>query len=137
VLPLSQALRFRFCSSSVWCSPADPQDAGTWLTSNWKTVNLALSLLPFAGVAFLWFIGVLRDRMGVYEDQFFATVFLGSGLLFLAMVFASSAIAGGIIIPRLRAGTRATPERRRSLLGSASLPAVGAPDQRVHTPCKS
>ncbi len=78
--------------------PANPQDAGTWLSENWRTVSLALNLVPFAGIAFLWFLGVLRDRIGVYEDRFFATVFLGSGLLFLAMLFASSAMAGGIII---------------------------------------
>jgi hypothetical protein len=78
--------------------PANPQDAGMWLSGGWKTVRLALHLLPFAGIAFLWFIGVLRDRMGAYEDRFFATVFLGSGLLFLAMLFASAAVAGGIIM---------------------------------------
>jgi hypothetical protein len=78
--------------------PSDPEEAGTWLSSGWKTVSLALHLLPFAGIAFLWFIGVLRDRMGAYEDRFFATVFLGSGLLFLAMLFASAAVAGGIMM---------------------------------------
>lgn len=78
--------------------PADPQDAGTWLAGGRKAVNLALYLLPFAGIAFLWFIGVLRDRIGVYEDRFFATVFLGSGLLFVAMLFASGAVAAGILI---------------------------------------
>ncbi|RPJ02972.1 MAG: hypothetical protein EHM39_00610 [Chloroflexi bacterium] len=77
--------------------PADPRDAGDWLAGSWKRVNLALNLLPFAGIAFLWFIGVVRDRLGEHEDRFFATVFLGSGLLFLAMLFASAAIAGGII----------------------------------------
>ena len=34
---------------------------------------------------------------GEHEDRLFATVFLGSGLLFLAMLFASAGIAGGII----------------------------------------
>jgi hypothetical protein len=77
--------------------PADPQESGDWLSHNWKTVNLALNLVPFAGIAFLWFIGVVRDRLGQHEDRFFATVFLGSGLLFLAMLFASAAVAGGII----------------------------------------
>jgi hypothetical protein len=41
---------------------------------------------------------VLRDRLSELEDRFFATVFLGSGLLFLAMLFGSAAVAGGIII---------------------------------------
>lgn len=77
--------------------PADPQEAGAWLSDNWKAVNLALNLIPFAGIAFLWFIGVVRDRIGEHEDRLFATVFLGSGLLFLAMLFASAAVAGGVI----------------------------------------
>ena len=77
--------------------PSNPQDAGTWLAGGWKNVNLALNLIPFAGIAFLWFIGVVRDRLGEHEDRFFATVFLGSGLLFLALLFTSAAIAGGII----------------------------------------
>jgi hypothetical protein len=78
--------------------PADPLEAGAWLKTNSNTVALALNLVPFAGIAFLWFIGVLRDRLGELEDRFFATVFLGSGLLFLAMLFASAAVAGGIIL---------------------------------------
>jgi hypothetical protein len=75
-----------------------PLEAGAWLKTSSKTVALALNLVPFAGIAFLWFIGVLRDRLGELEDRFFATVFFGSGLLFLAMLFASAAVAGGIII---------------------------------------
>ena len=77
--------------------PADPQAAGDWLSANWRNVALALNLMPFAGIAFLWFIGVVRDRLGNNEDRLFSTVFLGSGLLFLAMLFTSAAVAGGII----------------------------------------
>jgi hypothetical protein len=77
---------------------ADPLEAGAWLKTSSDTVALTLYLVPFAGIAFLWFIGVLRDRLGELEDRFFVTVFLGSGLLFLAMLFASAAVAGGIII---------------------------------------
>ncbi len=77
--------------------PEDPQDAGEWLAGGWRNVSLALNLLPFAGIAFLWFIGVVRDRLGEQEDRLFATVFLGSGLLFLAMLFASAAVAGGLM----------------------------------------
>ena len=57
-----------------------------------------LNLVPFSGIAFLWFIGVLRDRLGKAEDQFFATVLLGSGLLFLAMLFTAAALVGAIVI---------------------------------------
>jgi hypothetical protein len=77
---------------------ADPLETGAWLKTSAGKVALALNLVPFAGIAFLWFIGVLRDRLGELEDRFFATVFFGSGLLFLAMLFASAAVAGGIII---------------------------------------
>jgi hypothetical protein len=79
--------------------PADSRTAGTWLTDpgHRTTVQIAVNLVPFAGIAFLWFIGVLRDRIGQREDRFFATVFLGSGLLFVAMLFAAAAIAGGLL----------------------------------------
>ena len=81
--------------------PADPLDPGEWLATGSGTAALGLNLIPFAGVAFLWFIGVLRDRLGALEDQFFATVFFGSALLFLAMLFASAAIMGGVIFLQL------------------------------------
>jgi len=78
--------------------PADPQEPGSWLHTNSQNVALAVNLMPFAGIAFLWFIGVLRDRLGQLEDRFFATVFFGSGLLFLAMLFTAGAIAAAILI---------------------------------------
>jgi len=52
------------------------------------------SLVPSAGIAFLWFIGVICDHMGDLEDRFFVTVFLGSGFLFLASTFVGAALAG-------------------------------------------
>jgi len=79
--------------------PADPDDAGQWLTDSGRrgTVLFALGLVPFAGIAFLWFVGVIRDRLGEAEDKFFGTVFLGSGLLFVAMLFAAAALAAGMV----------------------------------------
>ncbi|MFC4704995.1 hypothetical protein [Paraburkholderia caffeinitolerans] len=78
--------------------PVLPLEAGEWLRERSGTVFFAVNLVPFAGIAFLWFIGVLRDRLGDYEDHFFATVFMGSGLLFLAMLFAATAFVGGIVV---------------------------------------
>ena len=60
-------------------------------------VRVAVQLAPFAGIAFLWFIGVFRNRLGKLEDQFFATVFLGSGLLFVASLFAAAAFSGALV----------------------------------------
>ena len=78
--------------------PADPLEEGAWLNASKPAVALALNLIPFSGIAFLWFIGVLRDRLGRREDRFFATVFLGSGLLFLAMLFVAAGVAGAVIV---------------------------------------
>jgi hypothetical protein len=72
-------------------------DTGAWLTEDSGSVKFALFLVPFAGLAFLWFIAVARERLGRFEDQFFSTVFIGSGLLFLAMIFAAAATAGAIV----------------------------------------
>jgi hypothetical protein len=79
--------------------PDDPATNGMWLadSAGRNAVTLALNLVPFAGIAFLWFIGVLRNRLGTLEDQFFATVFLGSGILFVASLFVAAAVAGALV----------------------------------------
>jgi hypothetical protein len=95
----------------------------TWLTDSGKraAVELALGLIPFAGIAFLWFVGVIRDRIGDREDRFLATVFLGSGLLFVGMLFVAAAFAGGLLAdPTVQAGGELDPalwdlERRITL----------------------
>ena len=80
---------------------ADFQVTGNWLREPERrnAVRLALDLIPFAGIAFLWFIGVLRSRMGELEDQFFASVFLGSGLLFVSSLFGVGAVMRALIEP--------------------------------------
>ena len=86
---------------------ADPGDLATALAEPGKRrmVVVALHLVPFAGIAFLWSIGVVRDRIGQREDRFFATVFLGSGLLFVGMLFvASAATAAFLADVAVRAG---------------------------------
>jgi hypothetical protein len=75
----------------------EPAIGLTRLESDAGTVTLALNLIPYAGIAFLWFIGVIRDLLSDREDRLFATVFLGSGLLFLALTFIGAALAAGLI----------------------------------------
>lgn len=60
-------------------------------------VRTALALIPFAGVFFLWFMGAVRAHMGEGEDKFLSTVFLGSGLVFVATLFGAAAAAGSLL----------------------------------------
>jgi hypothetical protein len=55
-------------------------------------------LAPFSGIAFLWFIAAIRNLIGDLEDRFFATVFLGSGLLFVAMLFIAAGAGGSLLV---------------------------------------
>ena len=63
-----------------------------------RVALVGVYLVPFAGIAFLWFIAAIRSHLGEREDRFFATVFLGSGLLFVGMLFAASACAGALLV---------------------------------------
>jgi hypothetical protein len=79
--------------------PSDPKDPGNWLADPQlrRWIAFALNLAPFTGIAFLWFMAVLRVRIGLLEDRLFSTVFMGSGFLFVAMLFASVAVARGLL----------------------------------------
>jgi len=77
--------------------PDDPVNIPAWVKDQSHLISIALQMVPFAGIAYLWFMGVARDRLGKREDQFFATVFLGSGLLYLAMTFVGTALGAGLL----------------------------------------
>jgi hypothetical protein len=79
--------------------PSDPAEPGLWVNDPGRlhVIQYALRLVPFAGITFLWLMGVLRERLGAHEDRFFATVFLGSGLLFVGSLFASAATATALV----------------------------------------
>lgn len=77
--------------------PESPETVPDWSGDAGARLAFAVGLMPFAGVAFLWYLGVLRDTFGEREDKLFSSVFLGSGILFVAMVFIATAIAGGLL----------------------------------------
>ena len=77
--------------------PEGAAASSEWLNSRGRGIAAAATLMPFAGISFLWFIGVVRDGLGRYEDKFFASVFLGSGVLFIAMLFVLAAIFGALL----------------------------------------
>jgi hypothetical protein len=78
-------------------------DGTAWLDvpARRDQVRFALNLVPFAGIAFLWFIGVIRARLGDREDKLFATVFLGSGLMFVVTLFVGSAAIAALLLVQI------------------------------------
>ena len=86
--------------------PDGAEEGAQWLDSGSTRMRVAAILMPFAGIAFLWFIGVVRDGFGRLEDKFFSSVFIGAGLMFLAMMFAAVGY-------RCRIGSEQQRRRRR------------------------
>ncbi|MCV7209817.1 hypothetical protein H7J75_14230 [Mycolicibacterium canariasense] len=81
----------------LWTTVPDGAAHGAqWTVAGSGHLKVAATLMPFAGIAFLWFIGVVRDGFAGVEDKFFSSVFLGAGLLFLAMVFATTSVGIGL-----------------------------------------
>jgi hypothetical protein len=76
--------------------PEGEQQGAQWMQAGRTNLKIAAIIMPFAGIAFLWFMGVVRDGLGRYEDKFFSTVFIGSGLLFLAMMFVAAGVGAGL-----------------------------------------
>ena len=75
----------------------DPTEIdGEWLDAQSSAAAVVLVLIPFAGIAFLWFTGVMRDLVGELEDKFFATVFLGSGIILVVMMFVWASAFGAM-----------------------------------------
>jgi hypothetical protein len=115
------SLLFTASMTLAWISiPANPLGPATSVMKHLKILSLSLNLLPFAGIAFLWFIAVVRDRLGEREDRFFATAFFGSGLLFIVMVFNAAATAGGILRV-LGSGSEALIQSGTYALGRAEI----------------
>lgn len=77
--------------------PPVPSYDADWLVGQTERVSVAVTLIPFAAIAFLWFIGVIRDQLGKLEDQFFSTVFFGSGLLFLSGIFIWMTVTAAVL----------------------------------------
>lgn len=88
--------------------PETAQPGARWIDDGHDKIKLASELMPFAGICFLWFIAVVRANLGRFEDKFFATVTLGSGLLFLAMMFTTAAVGAGLTDSRHYSGAGAT-----------------------------
>lgn len=96
--------------------PHGGEPGSQWIDGADGKLKVAAVLMPFAGIMFLWFIGVVRDGFGRLEDRFFSSVFIGSGLLFLAMMFAATAVGVGLV-----AGHHAAPDAGVAAFGQELL----------------
>ena len=91
------------------------EDAG-----NRTPVVIGLNLAAISSVAFLWFVAVIRRRIGDREDRFFATVFLGSGVLYIAMwLVAATLLAAASVAPDLFAGAAVDKASHTLMAGTA------------------
>ncbi|CAJ1509305.1 hypothetical protein [[Mycobacterium] burgundiense] len=115
-----------FGAAMVLIRTSIPDESGSgspWLDGARTNLKVAAVLMPLAGIAFLWFIGVVRDGLGRYEDRFFASVLLGSGLLFLAMIFAAAAVGSALVAGRA-VGVEASARGDVAVFGQALLLAL-------------
>ncbi|HQR80769.1 MAG TPA: hypothetical protein PLT68_11160 [Actinomycetota bacterium] len=61
----------------------------------WASVVAGLYIIPFGGIAFIWFMAALRDRYlrsGAPENVVLSTAQLASGTLYVMAIFAVAAI---------------------------------------------
>jgi hypothetical protein len=56
--------------------------------------RFAITMIPFIGIALLWFTGVVREHLGEQEDRFFSTIFFGSSIILVVMLFIWGATMG-------------------------------------------
>ena len=100
-----------FISLLLLTSPPDPaapdSETITWYSdpANRALLTLGLSLSVVSAISFLWFVAVIRRRVGDREDRFFSTVFLGSGILLTGVMLVGSAtLASGAVTADLADG---------------------------------
>jgi len=115
-----------FGAATIMIRSALPEGAtpgSQWLNAGSTRLQVASVMMPFAGICFLWFIGVVRDGLGRYEDRFFSSVFLGSGLLFLATMFLTAAVGAGLVALSV-AGGGSGADSEAATFGKAVLLAI-------------
>ena len=80
-----------------------PQSETVWRQADrYRVPRIAfINKMDRTGADFDAAVQSMRDRLGAKEDRFFATVFLGSGLLFLAVLFVAATIVGALLLVAL------------------------------------
>lgn len=109
---------FFLLARSILLSIPEPDDASlaAWYADadNQRSLVLALNLTTIGSIAFLWFVAVIRRRVGLRENRFFGTVFIG-----VALLMANLWVIGALLstTPGLNAYFFATPQNTQSVSG--------------------
>lgn len=88
----------------------------------------ALNLVPLSVIAFLWFMAVVRRRIGDREDKLFATVFMGGGLVLAAALLVGFAMATAPAVLSMET------DRVADLEASRVMGAAGSAVLSLHAP---
>ncbi|MDX2380891.1 MAG: hypothetical protein QNM02_14160 [Acidimicrobiia bacterium] len=92
-------------ATGLLLSAPDPGDGDAAIAewylddANQRRMILGVNLLTMSAIMFVWFVAVVRRRVGSRENRFFGTVFFGSGLLVTAswlvvgVLYAAPAVA--------------------------------------------
>lgn len=85
----------------------DPVAALEWYgdTSNQRSMIAGLNLLVMGSIAFIWFVAVIRRRVGDRENRFFGSVFFGSSLVLVGTWLVAGLL---IVTPALSAHSYGT-----------------------------
>jgi len=78
-----------------------------------------LQVLVLSTIAFLWFVGVVRGRVGDREPKLFGTVFLGSSLLLAGLLFSGATLLAAPAV-LVVVGDTAPDPRSTSLMRAAA-----------------
>lgn len=87
------ALSLRGLSSAPDLDAGDAEIVAWYADSSNATYAVVwLQVLVVATIAFLWFVGVVRSRLGDFEPRLFGTVYFGSSILLAALLFCGAAL---------------------------------------------
>jgi hypothetical protein len=66
--------------------------------ANRRDLIIGANTAALSAIALLWFVAVIRRRMGAREDKFFSTVFFGSAILYIAIWLVATAAIASIAV---------------------------------------
>jgi hypothetical protein len=103
-------------------------------SANQSSLIVGLNLIALSSIAFLWFVAVIRRRLGDLEDRFFGTVFFGSAIVYVAIWLAGAAVLAGPAVANTTLDSGSVSEASASLaagIGAALLLVVAPRVQAV------